>query len=395
MINILLIVGTRPEAIKLAPLITEYRRQEMLRQKFRLSVAVSGQHRDMVQPVLDFFGVSADYDLNIMKENQDLYDTTVSSLSGFRDLLPLSQPDLVVVQGDTTTSLTGSLAAFYHQIPVAHVEAGLRSQNKLSPYPEEMNRRLIAPLTDYHFAPTQRARQNLYREGITGNVWVVGNTVVDALLAAKKRGNRGDHILGEFENLLNKRGLSFQGTGKFPSKSRPLILVTAHRRESFGQPLNNICVALREISSRRGEAKIVFPVHLNPNVQKQVYERLSGVSNIHLLDPVTYPQMVWLLDKCDLILTDSGGIQEEAPSLDKPVLVMREFTERSEGIEAGVSCLVGTNPRKIVDQTLHLLSDPESYRKMAHGKNPYGDGRAAARIWNILSDGTIPESPSD
>ncbi len=366
--KVLFVFGTRPEAIKLAPLIKEFKKEK----DFNIKICVTAQHREMLDQVLNFFKIKPDYDLNLMKPNQSIYDITVNTLKGLEKVLDDFTPNLIFVQGDTTTAFVGALAGFYKKIKVAHVEAGLRSFNKYSPFPEEMNRVLIGHLSDYHFAPTEKAKKNLYNEGIKENIWVVGNTVIDAL------------FLG-LEIIRKENEEKYYQFFNFLDFSKKIILVTGHRRESFGKPFENICYALKEIA-RRQDVEIVYPVHLNPNVRKQVNRILKGIENIHLIEPLEYPYLIWLMSNSYLILTDSGGIQEEAPSLGKPVLVMREVTERIEGIETGIAKLVGTNKDKIVNETINLLESKEEYEKMAKAVNPYGDGKASKRILEIISE---------
>ena len=368
MIKVLFIFGTRPEAIKLAPVIKRLKNNN----KFKTKVCVTAQHREMLDQVLEFFNINADYDLNIMTDNQSLFDITASCVEKLEPVLRNSDPDLVIVQGDTTTAFISALAGFYLKKKVAHVEAGLRSFNKYSPFPEEINRVLISHLADIHFAPTRKAKENLLREGIKDNIYIVGNTVIDALFMAVDivRDDRNKKYYAHFKEIdLNKK----------------LILVTGHRRESFGEPFKNICYALKEIASNFCDVvEIVYPVHLNPNVRKPVFEILDGIENIHLIEPLPYDYLVWLMDKSYLILTDSGGIQEEAPSLNKPVLVMRNVTERTEGIEAGTAKLVGTDKSVIVDTVSKLLLDENSYKSMSVAENPYGDGKSSERIEKII-----------
>ena len=368
--KILFIFGTRPEAIKLAPLIKEFQKYK---QKFEVKVCVTAQHREMLDQVLKFFQIIPDFDLNLMKPNQSLFKLTASIIESLETILNEYDPELIFVQGDTTTAFAGALAGFYKKVKIAHVEAGLRSHHKYSPFPEEINRVLVGHLADYHFAPTEKARENLIREGITNNIWVVGNTVIDALflglLIIKEQG----------EELYYKHF-------KFLDFSKKIILVTGHRRESFGEPFKNICFALKEIADSFEDVEIVYPVHLNPNVRKPVNEILKGHPRIHLIEPLEYPYLIWLMNKSYLVLTDSGGIQEEAPSLGKPVLVMRNVTERTEGITAGTAKLVGTNREKIISQTAKLLEKSDEYDKMAKAVNPYGDGKASERIVKILTE---------
>ncbi len=350
----------------MAPLVSELKKY----QTFTVQVCVSGQHREMLDQVLKFFEINPDFDLDIMRPGQGLFDITTEALRGLYKVVRESMPEWLIVQGDTTTTFVGALAAFYENIKVAHVEAGLRSFNKKAPFPEEMNRILTTHLSDQHFAPTSRARENLLREGVPAmQVHVVGNTSIDALFLCleKLRGQRTG--LGEtFKNIrFDKR----------------VILVTGHRRESFGEPFENICQALKTIAQSE-DVDVVYPVHLNPNVRKPVFEVLRDLPNVHLIEPLDYPAFVWLMDRSYLILTDSGGVQEEAPSLGKPVLVMREVTERSEGVEAGTAKIVGTDQARIVDEALRLLRDEEQYQRMARAVNPYGDGNACLRIREVL-----------
>ena len=365
--NILFIFGTRPEAIKLAPLIKEFTKPGS---SFKVKVCVTSQHREMLNQTLNFFKIKPDYDLDLMKPNQTLFEITADSLMGFGNVFDDTRPDLVFVQGDTSTAFTGALAGFYKKVRVAHVEAGLRSNRKYSPFPEEINRTLVGHLADYHFAPTETARENLAREGIKKNVYVVGNTVIDALFF-------GLNVIkteGEKKYFRFFRDLDF---------SKKIILVTGHRRENFGRPFENICASLKDIVAACADTEIVYPVHLNPNVRETAQKLLSGIDRIHLLDPLDYSRLIWLMSKSYFVLTDSGGIQEEAPSLGKPVLIMREVTERTEGICAGTAILVGTSRRKIVTESLRLLNEKKAYRKMSRAVNPYGDGKTSRRIAGI------------
>ncbi len=368
--KIIFIYGTRPEAIKMAPLIKDFRYYE---DRFKVEICLTAQHREMLDQVNEFFDIKADYDLNLMEPNQSLSDLTARCLTGLQSVLIDSKPDLVFVQGDTTTVLAGALAAFYGKIPIAHLEAGLRSENKYSPYPEEMNRKIASQLSDYHFAPTQAAADNLKNEGIVKNVYLVGNTVIDALHLGLSliRSNGEDKYLRFFS---------------FLDQSKKIILVTGHRRESFGEGFDNICLAIKEIAIQYKDIQIVYPVHLNPNVRKPVYNLLAGLPNIFLIDPLDYPYMIWLMNKTYFVLTDSGGIQEEAPALGKPVLVMRDVTERQEGISAGTALLVGTKKETIVNRMEQLLDDKTLYNKMNKAINPYGDGTASKKIVSILMD---------
>jgi len=366
--NLLFIFGTRPEAIKLAPLIKVFSGDF----NFDVKICSTGQHKEMLYQVLRFFDITPNYELNVMTENQTLFRLTSEIIKNLSLVLEKEKPDLIFVQGDTTTTFLGALAGFYKKTKVAHVEAGLRSNNKYSPFPEEINRVLTSHIADYHFAPTNKAKENLLKEGIPEEkIWVVGNTVIDALLMAREMVKKSD---GQFYKFFS-----------FLDFSKKIILVTIHRRESFGQPFRNICIALKEIAREmEKEVEIVYPVHLNPNVRKPVFEILSGVKNVHLIDPIDYPHLVWLMDKSYLVLTDSGGIQEEAPSMGKPVLVLREVTERQEGIEAGTAKLVGTDKKRIIESTLELLTNMQKYEKMAKAINPYGDGNASLKIVKIL-----------
>jgi UDP-N-acetylglucosamine 2-epimerase (non-hydrolysing) len=357
--------GTRPEAIKLAPVIQELARHP---KEFETVVLVTAQHRHMLDQVLCVFDIEPDYDLNLMKKGQSLSDVTSGVLRGVERVLKRGRPDMVIVQGDTTSALASALAAFYQRIPVGHVEAGLRTNDKYSPYPEEMNRRLVSSLADLHFAPTRGAKENLLREGVPrGRIRVTGNTVVDALKAV----------------LQSKAKWHVPVLDVIAPQNR-VILVTAHRRESFGAGFESICRALRMIVRRNTDVEVVYPVHLNPNVRKPVRAILGGVPGIHLIEPLEYLPFVRLMERAYLILTDSGGIQEEAPALGKPVLVMRDVTERPEAVKAGTAKLVGTDPDVIVLTTERLLRSGDAYRKMARARNPFGDGRASARIAGAL-----------
>lgn len=364
--KILIIFGTRPEAIKLAPVIKEFARQDWACQ----IICVTGQHREMLDQVLKIFEIKPDYDLEIMEENQSLFDICINSLRKLRKVLEVEKPDLIIVQGDTTTAFIGVLSAYYLKIPVAHVEAGLRTHNKYGPFPEEINRVLIDHIADLCFAPTEYARENLRAEGIPSNkIFVTGNTVIDALLL----------VLERLPQLLEGKKVE-----PVINPENRLILVTGHRRESFGKGFEDICNALREIVIRNPDVEIVYPVHMNPNVREPVNRILGGISRIHLIEPVDYPSFVDLMNRSYLILTDSGGVQEEAPSLGKPVLVMRKDTERPEGIEAGVARLVGSDKDSIVTAAQKLLDDRDEYEKMARAVNPYGDGKARLRIVEII-----------
>lgn len=361
--KILFFFGTRPEAIKLSPLIKEFSR---FRKRFNVKVCVSAQHREMLDQVLSFFDIKPDFDLNIMRVNQDLFGITSEALLGIKDIIAEFRPDWLIVQGDTTTTFVGALAAFYEKVKVLHVEAGLRSFNKYSPFPEEMNRVLTTQISDLHFAPTPAAKKNLLAECVPDEkIFVVGNTSIDALfLTIRKVARKRPE---DFDNL---KSIDF---------AKNIVLVTGHRRESFGKPFENICHALKTIA-KNDNVEIVYPVHLNPNVRKPVFNILKNISNIHLIEPLDYPYFVWLMNKSYIIITDSGGVQEEAPSLGKPVLVTRDVTERIEGIDAGTAKIVGTNKVKIVKETLKLLQEKHEYERMAKAVNPYGDGNASKRI---------------
>lgn len=372
--KVLILFGTRPEAIKLAPVIKKFKSQNS---KFITKICVTAQHREMLDQVLDLFEIELDYDLNIMKHNQSLSDITVDGLRKLEEILNREKPDFILVQGDTTTTFVSSLAAYYSKIKIAHIEAGLRTKDKFNPFPEEINRRLTDCLSDLYFAPTEKARENLLKEGVDeSKIFVTGNTVIDALLMMVEK-QKGEKIQKDMERrFLNKYGILFD--------NRKLILVTGHRRESFGKDFENICYGLKKIAMNNHDVRIVYPVHLNPNVQKPVRKILTGVSNIHLIEPLDYFSFVWLMNQSYLILTDSGGLQEEAPTLGKPVLVMRKKTERPEGIEAGTAKLVGTDSEKIFLETMKLMDDEKLYQAIAKTVNPYGDGKASERIYEIL-----------
>ena len=371
--KIFFIFGTRPEAIKMAPVIKKLQEQQ---DKFETVVCVTAQHRQMLDQVLELFDIKPDYDHNIMKPGQDLYDITCNVLLGIKQVLEKEKPDLVLVHGDTTTTMAGALAAYYSKVRIGHIEAGLRTHNKYSPFPEEINRSITGVLTDIHFAPTQAARQNLLNEGVADStIFVTGNTVVDALLSVSER-------------LRNEKKLKDENDRYFDylDPAKRLILVTGHRRENFGDGFENICHALVDIAVANQDVEILYPVHLNPNVQEPVRRILggSGLGNVHLIDPIDYLPFVYLMNRSYLIITDSGGVQEEAPSLGKPVLVMRETTERPEAVEAGTVRLVGTGKESIVNAAKTLLDDQDVYRQMSMAHNPYGDGKAAERIAEII-----------
>ncbi len=366
--KLLFIFGTRPEAIKLAPLVLEFRKH----QQFDVKVCVTAQHRQMLDQVLAFFEITPDFDLNIMKQGQTLFHVTADGLRSLEKVLKEFQPKLVFVQGDTTTSFVGALAAYYCKIKVAHIEAGLRSGNKYSPFPEEINRVLAGHISDFHFTPTKQSDENLKKENISLNIFQVGNTVIDAL------------FLGL--DLLKKSGEeSFFSFFKGIDFKKRMVLITGHRRESFGEPFENICGAIKVCAEKFPDVEFVYPVHLNPNVQEPVNRLLSKLKNVHLIEPLGYEHFIWLMNKSYLVLTDSGGLQEEAPALGKPVLVMRDVTERQEGVDSGTAKLVGTNRQLIIDELSLLLSDESAYNKMAKAVNPYGDGTSCKKIVVIVA----------
>ena len=373
--KILLVFGTRPEAIKMAPLVKKL--QEMP-EAFQTIVCVTGQHREMLDQVLRLFDIIPDYDLNIMKPNQDLYDITSRILLGMRDVLREVQPDIVLVHGDTTTSMAAALAAFYQQIPVGHVEAGLRTGNIYSPWPEEMNRLITGRITTHHFSPTPLAEQNLLREGVKADqIVVTGNTVIDALQMVVGKLREDTALATEVANRISEMGYDVQRL----DGNRRMVLITGHRRENFGEGFLNICHAIKHLAEQYKDVDFVYPMHLNPNVRKPVLEILGeGADNVFLIEPLDYLPFVYMMQHSTLILTDSGGVQEEAPGLGKPVLVMRDTTERPEAVEAGTVLLVGTNREKIEQGVSQLLDDADTYRRMSEAVNPYGDGLACERI---------------
>ena len=373
--KVLSVFGTRPEAIKMAPLVKHLQDDPC----FDAQVAVTAQHREMLDQVLELFTIDPDYDLNLMQPGQDLYDVTTRVLLGMRSVLEESKPDLVLVHGDTATTFATSLAAFYQQIPVGHVEAGLRTGNLYSPWPEEANRQLTGRLAQWHFAPTERNRQALLSEQIVDkNILVTGNTVIDALQLVVQKISESETLQQSIKMQLNKAGLSADIT------QQRYVLMTGHRRENFGQGFENICKALKTLSETNPNTHFVYPVHLNPQVQEPVNRLLSGCDNVHLIDPLGYEPFVYLMQHSYLVLTDSGGVQEEAPGLGKPVLVMRETTERPEAVEAGTVRLVGTDPDVMINAVQSLLDDPDTYAGMARAHNPYGDGKACSRIVEFL-----------
>lgn len=380
----MLVFGTRPEAIKMAPLVKAYQQQP---EEFETVVCVTGQHREMLDQVLKIFEITPDYDLNIMKQGQDLYDVTARVLTGMRDVLKGAQPDVVLVHGDTTTSTAAALAAFYQQIPVGHVEAGLRTHNIYSPWPEEMNRQITGRIATYHFAPTPLSRQNLLAEGVKEEqVAVTGNTVIDALYMVVDKIKADRELDGQLEKLLAEAGYDV----KRLDGERRLVLITGHRRENFGEGFIRMCQAIKALTEKYPEVDFVYPMHLNPNVRRPIHEvfgeDLSRLGNMFFIEPLEYLSFVYLMEKSHIVLTDSGGIQEEAPGLGKPVLVMRDTTERPEALEAGTVKLVGTDYERIVAEVSALLGDRDYYEGMSRAVNPYGDGRACGRIIRFLQE---------
>lgn len=376
--KIMLVFGTRPEAIKMAPLVKEFQKYP---ERFETIVCVTGQHREMLDQVLHIFEITPDYDLNIMKQGQDLYDVTARVLTGMRDVLKKAQPDVVFVHGDTTTSTAAALAAFYQQIPVGHVEAGLRTHNIYSPWPEEMNRQITGRIATYHFAPTPLSRQNLLAEGVKEEqITVTGNTVIDALYMVVDKIKHDKSLDTELEALLKNAGYDVNRL----SNGRKLVLITGHRRENFGDGFIHMCTAIKDLTQKYPEVDFVYPMHLNPNVRKPIHEvfgeNLSNLGNMFFIEPLEYLSFVYLMEKSTIVLTDSGGIQEEAPGLGKPVLVMRDTTERPEALEAGTVKLVGTNYEIIVHEVSALIDNQDYYDQMSKAVNPYGDGKACQRI---------------
>ena len=377
--TILLVFGTRPEAIKMAPLV---KKLQTLPEQFRTVVCVTGQHRQMLDQVLQLFDITPDYDLNIMQPNQDLYDITSRILLGMRDVLKEVQPDIVLVHGDTTTSTASAMAAFYQQIPVGHVEAGLRTGNIYSPWPEEMNRLITGRIAAVHFSPTPLSRENLLKENVDDSkIVVTGNTVIDALQIVVARLKSDEQLAGEVKNKVLGMGYDVNRL----SEGRRLVLITGHRRENFGDGFLNICHAIKNLAEKYPNVDFVYPMHLNPNVRKPVLEILGeSAENVFLIEPLDYLPFVYMMQHSTLILTDSGGVQEEAPGLGKPVLVMRDTTERPEAVEAGTVLLVGTNQQKIEEGVSMLLDNADCYRRMSEAVNPYGDGKACERIAEAL-----------
>lgn len=364
--KVLFVFGTRPEAIKMAPLILKCREHV---ESFDVKVCVTGQHKEMLEQVLSFFSIKPDVDFGGMTKNQTLFDVTQNVLKGLEKVLEEELPDYLVVQGDTTSAFCGALAGYYKKVKIIHLEAGLRSNDLYSPWPEEGNRQLIGRIAHIHFTPTKKATEALKSEGISKNVFQVGNTVIDALLVADEIVSKGSyaHLFQEID--FNKR----------------LVLITGHRRESFGEPFRQMCMAIKKLARVYQDVNFLYPVHLNPNVQQEVYKTLDGLSNVYLVPPVDYPVMVWLLRHSFIVLTDSGGIQEEAPTFGKPVLVMRDVTERTEGIDAGTAKLVGTEERNIKEAVIQLFEDDDAYNRMAKAVNPYGDGTSCEQVIQILS----------
>lgn len=386
--KVLFVFGTRPEAIKMAPVVKEFAKHSG---KFDTKICVTAQHREMLDQVLDLFDIEPDYDLDIMQPNQDLYDVTSRIILKLRDIYKEVQPDIVLVHGDTTTTFAASLAAFYQKIAVGHVEAGLRTGNIYAPWPEEMNRKLTGSLTQYHFAPTERAKQNLLKEGVDEqNIFVTGNTVIDALYLILDKLKKSPNLEKEIIQKLVSKSLpedkldAWNHSPGEDKKNRRLILITGHRRENFGDGFQNICKAIKKIADTHPDYDIVYPVHLNPNVQKPVYEILGDTQNIYLIEPLDYLPFIYLMSNSYIVITDSGGIQEEAPGLGKPVLVMRETTERPEAVDAGTVKLVGTDADLIYKETAKLIEDLGYYQQMSRAHNPYGDGEAAIKISSIL-----------
>lgn len=380
--TIMLVFGTRPEAIKMCPLVKEFQKYP---NAFRTIVCVTGQHREMLDQVLQIFDVTPDYDLNIMKQGQDLYDVTSRVLLGMRDVLKKEQPDVVFVHGDTTTSTAAAIAAFYQQFPVAHVEAGLRTHNIYSPWPEEMNRQITSRIAAYNYAPTPLSRQNLLQENVCADtITVTGNTVIDALYMVVDK-IKNDQQLGK--QLAQNIRIAGYDVNRL-SNEKKMVLITGHRRENFGEGFINMCTAIKNLTQKYPDVDFIYPMHLNPNVRKPIHEvfgeDLSSLGNMFFIEPLEYLNFVYLMEKCNIVLTDSGGIQEEAPGLGKPVLVMRDTTERPEAVDAGTVKLVGTDYQKIVDNVSLLLDDTEYYNTMSKAVNPYGDGKACERIVNQL-----------
>lgn len=375
--KVLIVFGTRPEAVKMAPVVREFKKHGT---SFDTRVCVTAQHREMLDQVLMIFDLHPDYDLDIMKTDQDLFDITSNILTSIKPVLDSFQPDIVLVHGDTTTTMATSLAAFYNNVTIGHVEAGLRTYNLHSPWPEELNRQLTDRMTKYFFVPTRKNRDNLLSEHLPGqSIVVTGNTVIDALFWVLGKINNNPSLQSDLCSIIDHQGYNID-------RGRKIILVTGHRRENFGEGLLHICNAIKEVAISNYDVDVVYPVHLNPNVRKPANAILKGVENVHLIDPLGYEAFVYLMSKSYVVLTDSGGVQEEAPSLGKPVLVMRNTTERSEAVDAGTVKLVGTDRQKIVSETQRLLDDQEAFNEMARAHNPYGDGQASTRIVNYLKE---------
>ena len=383
MIKVMLVFGTRPEAIKMCPLVKEFQKHN---DAFQTIVCVTGQHREMLDQVLNIFEVKPDYDLNIMKQGQDLYDVTARVLTGMRDVFKECKPDVVLVHGDTTTSTAAALAAFYQQIPVGHVEAGLRTHNIYSPWPEEMNRQITGRIATYNFSPTPLSESNLKAEKAQGNIYVTGNTVIDALHMVVNKLKNDETLAKEQEAILKQAGYDINRL----ADGKKLVLITGHRRENFGEGFIHMVTAIKDLKNKYPDVDFVYPMHLNPNVRKPIHEvfgeDLSNLGNMFFIEPLQYLEFVYLMEKATIVLTDSGGIQEEAPGLGKPVLVMRDTTERPEALASGTVHLVGTDYQKIMDEVSTLLEDENAYEKMSKAVNPYGDGKACERIVKILAE---------
>lgn len=381
--RVMLVFGTRPEAIKMCPLVKEFQKHN---DEFETIVCVTGQHREMLDQVLDIFEVKPDFDLNIMKQGQDLYDVTARVLTGMRDVFKECKPDVVLVHGDTTTSTAAALAAFYQQIPVGHVEAGLRTHNIYSPWPEEMNRQITGRIASYNFSPTPLSESNLKEEKSQGKIYVTGNTVIDALHMVVNKLKNDESLAKEQKGILKKAGYDVNRL----ADGRKLVLITGHRRENFGEGFIHMVTAIKDLKNKYTEVDFVYPMHLNPNVRKPIHEvfgeDLSNLDNMFFIEPLQYLEFVYLMEKATIVLTDSGGIQEEAPGLGKPVLVMRDTTERPEALASGTVHLVGTDYQKIMDEVSTLLEDDNAYEKMSKAVNPYGDGKACERIVKILAE---------
>lgn len=378
----MLVFGTRPEAIKMCPLVKEFQKHE---DEFKTVVCVTGQHREMLDQVLTIFDVKPDYDLNIMKQGQDLTDVTARVLTGLRDVFKVDRPDVVLVHGDTTTSTAGALAAFYAQIPVGHVEAGLRTHNIYSPWPEEMNRQVTGRIANYNFSPTPLSEKNLKEENVHGNIYVTGNTVIDALHMVVEKLKTDDALRAEQDKVLLEAGYDINRL----TDGKKLVLITGHRRENFGDGFIRMVSAMKDLSEKYPEVDFVYPMHLNPNVRKPIHEVFGEDltrENFFFIEPLQYLEFVHLMSNATIVLTDSGGIQEEAPGLGKPVLVMRDTTERPEALASGTVHLVGTDYDKIVGEVSTLLDDAAAYKQMSHAVNPYGDGQACRRIVDVLAD---------